>query len=156
MKKIKAIFSFGLLSLCIILCVSCSRGEQLQSSSGVRFFIDGTEITADTITVALNSYQEIRIESCAPGIGDGILYYWQYPTGYPQELSHNGTPEMFQLLTQSLDNTLMVDDLSGYTETALFYMLFSDDIYHSGDICKLRVKFTPSGYYERVLNVRVE
>ena len=154
MKRIKAIFSFGLLSLCIILCVSCSRGQRY--SSTVRFFIDGKEITTDTITVALNFYQEIRIESYAPQFIDGILYYWQAPTGYPQELSHNDTPEMFRVLTQSFEDNMIVDNMNGYTETALFYMLFSDEIYHSGDLCKLRVKFTPSGYYERVLTIRVE
>lgn len=63
---------------------------------------------------------------------------------------------MFRLLTQSFDDNLIVDEMNGYTETALFFMLFSDDLYHSGDLCKLRVKFTPSGYYERVLNIRVE
>ena len=153
MNKIKTFFAFGLLSLCVM-CMSCSRDQQY--SSTIRFFIDGKEITTDTITVALNSYQEIRIESYAPQFIDGILYYWQAPTGYPQELSHNGTPEMFRLLTQSFDNSITVDNLSGYTETALFYMLFSDETYHSGDMYKLRVKFTPSGYYERVLNIRVE
>ena len=153
MNKIKMIFAFGLLSMSI-LCMSCSQGERY--SSTIRFFIDGTEITTDTITVALNSYQEIRIESYAPRIGDGILYYWQYPTGYPQTLSMNETPEMFRLLTQTCDNSITVDEMNGYTETALFYMLFSDDLYLSGDLCKLRVKLTPSGYYERVLNIRVE
>ena len=155
MNRIKTIFAFGLIGLCV-LCMSCSSGGQLDYSSSIRFFIDGKEITTDTITVALNSYQEIRIESYAPQFIDGILYYWQAPTGYPQELSHNGTPEMFRLLTQSFGNDITVDDLSGYTETALFYTLFSDEIYHSGDLCKLRVKITPSGYYERVLNIRVE
>lgn len=153
MKKIKTFFAFGLLGLCV-LCVSCSRNPQY--SSTIRFFIDGNEIKADTITVALNSYQEIRIESYAPQFIDGILYYWQTPTGYPQELSHNGTPEMFRLLTQSFGDYYTVDDMSGYKETALFYTLFSDEIYHSGDLCKLRVKFSASGYYERVLNIRIE
>ena len=146
------IFAFGLLSLCI-LCMSCSRGERY--TSNIRFFINGTEITADTITVAINSYQEIRIESYSPRIGDGILYYWQYPTGYPQAMSMSETPEMFRLLTQSFDDNLIVDEMNGYTEAALFYMLFSDDIYQSGDICKLRVKFA-TGYYEKVLNIKVE
>lgn len=153
MNKIKTFFVFGLLGLCV-LCVSCSREQRY--SSNIRFFIDGTEITADTITVALNSYQEIRIESYAPQFIDGILYYWQVPTGYPQELSHNGTPEMFRLLSQSFTNSITVDEMSGFTETALFYTLFSDDVYHSGDLCNLRVKFTPSGYYERVLTIKVE
>lgn len=153
MNRIKTILAFAIIGMCV-LCMSCSRGQRYSSS--VRFFIDGIEITTDTITVALNSYQEIRIESYFPQISDGILYYWQTPTGYPQELSHNGTPEMFQLLTQSLSDFIIVDDMSGYTEVALFYMLFSDEIYHSGDLCKLRVKFTPSGYYERVLTIRVE
>ena len=154
MNKIKTFFAFGLFSLCT-LCMSCSHVGMEQYPSTVRFFIDGTEITADTITVALNSYQEIRIESYAPQFGYGILYYWQYPTGYPQTMSMSETPEMFQLLTQSFDDNLIVDEMNGYTETALFYMLFSDDIYQSGDICKLRVKFA-SGYYERVLNIQVE
>ena len=153
MNRIKTSFVFGLLSLCI-LCMSCSRDQSY--SSTVRFFIDGTEITADTITVALNSYQEIRIESYAPQFIDDIRYFWQAPTGYPQELSHNGTPEMFRLLTQSFGDFITVDDVSGYTEAALFYMLFSDEVYHSGDLCKLRVKFSDSGYYERVLNIKVE
>lgn len=153
MNKIKTFFAFGLLSLCVM-CMSCSRDQQY--SSTIRFFIDGKEITTDTITVALNSYQEIRIESYAPQFIDGIRYYWQAPTGYPQELSHNSTPGMFQLLTQSFDDNLIVDEMNGYTETALFYTLFSDEIYHSGDLCKLRVKFTPSGYCERVLNIRIE
>lgn len=153
MNKIKTLFALGLLSLCI-LCMSCSRGERY--SSTIRFFIDGKEITSDTISVALNSYQEIQIESYAPQFIKGILYYWQYPTGYPQTLSTNETPEMFRLLTQTFDDSIIVDEMSGYTETALFFMLFSDDIYHSGDLCKLRVKLTPSGYYERVLNIRVE
>ena len=155
MNRIKTIFAFGLIGLCV-LCMSCSSGGQLDYSSSIRFFIDGKEITTDTITVALNSYQEIQIESYAPQFIDGILYYWQYPTGYPQTLSMNETPEMFRLLTQTFDDSIIVDETSGYTETALFFMLFSDDIYHSGDLCKLRVKFTPSGYYERVLNIRVE
>ena len=153
MNKIKTQFAFVLLGLCV-LCMSCSR--EPQCSSNIRFFIDGNEIRTDTITVALNSYQEIRIESYAPQFIDGILYYWQAPTGYPQELSHNSTPGMFQLLTQSFDDNLIVDEMNGYTETALFYTLFSDEIYHSGDLCKLRVKFTPSGYCERVLNIRIE
>ena len=143
------------MSLCT-LCMSCSRVGMNQYSSSIRFFIDGKEITTDTITVALNSYQEIQIESYAPQFIDGILYYWQVPAGYPQELSHNGTPEMFRLLSQSFTNSITVDDMSGYTETALFYMLFGDDVYHSGDLCKLRVKFSPSGYYERVLTIKVE
>ena len=153
MNKIKTFFAVGLLGLCV-LCMSCSRDQQY--SSTIRFFIDGKEITTDTITVALNSYQEIRIESYAPQFIDGIRYYWQAPTGYPQELSHNGTPEMFRLLTQSFGDFITVDNVSGYTESALFFMLFSDEIYHSGDLCKLRVNFSDSGYYERVLNIRVE
>ena len=153
MNIIKTHFAFVLLGLCV-LCMSCSREPQY--SSNIRFFIDGNEIRTDTITVTLNSYQEIRIESYAPQFIDGILYYWQAPTGYPQELSHNSTPEMFQLLTQSFDDNLIVDEMNGYTETALFYTLLSDEIYHSGDLCKLRVKFTPSGYCERVLNIRIE
>ena len=155
MNKIKTFFAFGLLSLCT-LCMSCSRVGMEQYSSTIRFFIDGKEITTDTISVALNSYQEIQIESYAPKFIDGILYYWQYPTGYPQTLSMSETPEMFRLLTQSFDDNLIVDEMNGYTETALFFMLFSDDIYHPGDLCKLRVKLTPSGYCERVLNIKVE
>ncbi|MBO6080640.1 MAG: hypothetical protein J6P54_06730 [Bacteroidales bacterium] len=42
-----------------------------------------------------------------------------------------------------------------YHETAHLSILFSDEIYHSGDICKLRVKFA-SGYYEKVLNIKIE
>ena len=153
MNKIRRLFAIGLLGLCV-LCVSCSREPQY--SSNIRFFIDGNEIKTDTITVALNSYQEIRIESYAPQFIDGILYYWQSPTGYPQELSQSGTPETFQLLTQSFNDLLIVDEMNGYMEAALFHTLFSDEIYRSGDVCKLRVKFTPSGYYERTLNIRVE
>jgi hypothetical protein len=135
--------------------MSCSRVGMNLYSSSIRFFIDGTEITSDTITIALNSYQEIRIESYSPRIEDVILYYWQYPTGYPQAMSMSETPEMFRLLTQSFDDDLIVDEMNGYTEAALFYTRFSDEIYHSGDLCKLRVQFA-SGYYERVLNIKVE
>ena len=150
MKKIKTIVAFGLFSLCVF-CISCSRIEQQPS---VRFFIDGSEITADTITVPLNSYLEIHIESSTAQYMAPVQYQWQYATGTPVDLSENGSNNL-TITSQYLDQSITVESSSGYIETALFTMLFSDGVYHFGDLCKLRVKFA-SGYYEKVLNIRVD
>lgn len=136
-----------------MLCVTCSRIEPFDVASNVTFYIDNQRITTDTIIVPLNSYQEFRIESKAPQYMLPIQYQWQYATGAPNDLSQNNS-DNFLITSQSFDQTVG-DNSNEYVETALFSMHFSDEVYHSGDICKLRVKFA-SAYYEKVLNIKVE
>ena len=153
MKKDKKILVSGLVAICM-LCASCSRIEPYDLASNVAFYIDNQRITTDTITVPLNSYQEFRIESTASQYMLPIQYQWQYATGAPNNLCQNNS-DNFHITSQSFDQTVSGDNSNEYIETALFTMHFSDEVYHSGDICKLRVKFA-SGYYEKVLNIRVE
>ena len=143
----------GFVGICL-LCVSCSRIDSLDLNSRVTFYLDNQQITTDTITVPLNSYQEIRIESTTLQYAMPIQYQWQYATGAPIDLSINGSNN-FDIVSQSIDQSITVQSSSSYQETALLSILFSDEVYHSGDLCKLRVKFA-SGYYEKVLNILVE
>ena len=56
MKKI------GLLAL-VIMSVGMMSCERLQVDPNVRFYIDGQEITNDSIPVLLNTYQEVGIKA---------------------------------------------------------------------------------------------
>ena len=139
MKKI------GLLAL-VIMCVGLMSCERPKVDPNVRFYMDGQEITTDTVVVALNSYQEITIKTISPDMF--FSYYWQLPTGYPMELG-NGS-ENFQIIQQS---TGYNGNSAVHTTNALFKMFFSDTLYQAGDVCRLRAN---SSDYQRVLKVVVE
>ena len=135
MKKI------GLLILLVMTIglVSCEWPWQ-RPNSDVRFYMDGQEITADTVTVSLNTYQEIGVE--AINSGEDWRFYWQQPPGYTMEL-HDGDKN-FHWITDTYGN--------GRVLTAVFSMSFSDTLYHSGEVCRLRAI---SGDYQEVLFVAV-
>ena len=129
--------------LFVFVLASCHRPTVDPS---VRFYMDGQEITTDTVTVPLNSYQEIGIKTISPEYY--FDFYWQLPTEYPVELG-NGS-DNFLLLSQS---TGFNGNSAVYTLNAEFRMFFSDTLYHAGDVCRLRV-YSPE--YQRVLKVVVE
>lgn len=130
----------------VLTMVSCET-ETKRIDSRVTFSMDGQEITADTITVPLNSYQEIIIKTVAPSESQTYNFYWQYATGYPIELA-NGS-DNFQIVHETVRY-----GSNGYEKmTAEFRMIFSDTTYHSGDVCRLRVT---NSEYQKVLKVRVE
>lgn len=130
--------SLFILLIILIGLVSC---EQPRVDTNVRFYVDGQEITNDSITVLLNTYQEIGIKAINQGAD--WHFYWQQPTSYPVEL-HNGDSNL-QWLSDSYGN--------GRTLTVEFRMYFTDSLYQHGDVCYLRCK---SGDYLKVLNVLVE
>jgi len=142
MKKLEFIALFFV----VITMVSCETGTK-RIDSRVTFSMDGQEITADTITVPLNSYQEIIIKTVAPSGSQTYNFYWQYASGYPIELS-NGS-DNFQILHETVRY-----GNNGYEKmTAEFRMIFSDTTYHSGDVCRLRVT---NSEFQKVLRVKVE
>ncbi len=154
MQKNRIKWVLGLVSLCL-LSASCSRIETIDlNSSSVNFYLDNQLITSDTITVPLNSYREIRIESTIPDYMTPLQYQWQYSTGAPVDLIST-ISDNFVVLSQTIDQSFTVQSSNSYQETALLSILFSDEVYHSGDLCKLRVKLA-SGYQEKILNIRVE
>ena len=130
----------------VLTMVSCET-ETKRIDSRVTFSMDGQEITADTITVPMNSYQEIIIKTVAPSESPTYNFYWQYATGYPIELA-NGS-DNFQILQQ----TVRYGNNGCEKITAEFRMIFSDTAYHSGDVCRLRVT---NSEYQKVLKMRVE
>ena len=134
MKKI------GLLAL-VIMSVGMMSCERPQVDPNVRFYIDGQEITNDSIPVLLNTYQEVGIK--AVNSGADWHFYWLKPASYPVEL-HNGDGNL-QWLTDSYGNNrvLMLE----------FRMFFADSLYQHGDVCHLRCK---SGDYVKVLRMVVE
>ena len=129
--------------LFVLVVAACERPKV---DPNVRFYMDGQEITTDTVVVALNSYQEITIKTISPDMF--FSYYWQLPTGYPMELG-NGS-ENFQIIQQS---TGYNGNSAVHTKNALFKMFFSDTLYQAGDVCRLRAN---SSDYQRVLKVVVE
>lgn len=134
MKKI------GLLAL-MIMCVGMMSCERPQVDPNVRFYIDGQEITNDSIPVLLNTYQEVGIK--AVNSGADWHFYWLKPASYPVEL-HSGDGNL-QWLTDSYGNNRVL--------TLEFRMFFADSLYQHGDVCHLRCK---SGDYVKVLRMVVE
>ncbi len=134
MKKI------GLLAL-VIMCVGMMSCERPQVDPNVRFYIDGQEITNDSIPVLLNTYQEVGIK--AVNSGADWHFYWLKPASYPVEL-HSGDGNL-QWLTDSYGNNRVL--------TLEFRMFFADSLYQHGDVCHLRCK---SGDYVKVLRMVVE
>lgn len=131
--------------LFLLVITACNRP---QVDPNVRFYVDGEEITSDTLIVPLNSYREIGIKTISAS--SHFDFYWQLPTGYPEALV-NGS-----------DNFLIYQQSTGYnggsngavlTTNAVFRMIFSDTLYHAGDVCRLRA-YSPN--YQRVLKVVVE
>ena len=138
-------------SVCALM-ISCSPANRTFYPE-VMFYIDGEEITDNSVEVALNSYCEIQIKTAAPDASspNGVRYYWQYATGYPVELT-NGSDNL------ALNGTTFGDYLpeynaSGMIQYATFRMQFSDTAYHSGDECYLRVYVQN---YEKALKVVVQ
>ena len=128
----------------IILCftlVGLMSCEQPRVDTNVRFYMDGQEITNDSISVLLNTYQEVGIKAINQGAD--WHFYWLKPTGYPVEL-HSGDGNL-QWLTDSHGNSRIL--------TLEFKMLFADSLYQRGDVCHLRCK---SGDYVKVLRMVVE
>lgn len=134
MKKI------GLLAL-VIMSVGMMSCERPQVDPNVRFYIDGQEITNDSIPVLLNTYQEVGIK--AVNSGADWHFYWLKPASYPVEL-HSGDGNL-QWLTDSYGNNRVL--------TLEFRMFFADSLYQHGDVCHLRCK---SGDYVKVLRMVVE
>lgn len=129
------------LSLFLFLVMGLMSCEQPKVDTNVRFYVDGQELARDSITVLLNTYQEVGIK--AINSGADWHFYWQQPTGYPVEL-HSGDGNL-QWLSDSHGNSRIL--------TLEFRMFFADTLYQHGDVCHLRCK---SGDYVKVLNVVVE
>ena len=129
------------LSLFLFLVMGLMSCEQPKVDTNVRFYVDGQELATDSITVLLNTYQEVGIK--AINSGADWHFYWQQPTGYPVEL-HSGDGNL-QWLSDSHGNSRIL--------TLEFRMFFADTLYQHGDVCHLRCK---SGDYVKVLNVVVE
>lgn len=129
------------LSIILIVLVGLTSCEPPKKDTNVRFYVDGQEITNDSLPVLLNTYQEVGIKAINSG-GDWH-FYWVKPTGYPVEL-HNGDSNL-QWITDYYGN--------GRTLTLEFRMLFADSLYQHGDVCHLRCK---SGDYVKALRMVVE
>lgn len=127
-----------IISTMLIILTSC---EQPRVDTNVRFYVDGQEITNDSISVLLNTYQEIGIKAINQGAD--WHFYWLKPTGYPVEL-HSGDGNL-QWLTDSYGNSRIL--------TLEFGMFFADSLYQHGDVCQLRCK---SGDFVKVLKMVVE
>lgn len=134
MKKTSLII-WGMMLVGLMSC------EQPKVDPNVRFYMDGQEITNDSISVLLNTYQEVGIKAINQGAD--WHFYWLKPTGYPVEL-HSGDGNL-QWLTDSHGNSRIL--------TLEFKMLFADSLYQRGDVCHLRCK---SGDYVKVLRMVVE
>ena len=134
----------GLITILFVFVLASCHRPTVDPS--VRFYMDGQEITTGTVTVPLNSYQEITIKTISPEYY--FDFYWQLPTEYPVELG-NGS-DNFLLLSQSSGFN---GNSAVYMLNAVFRMFFSDTLYHAGDVCRLRV-YSPE--YQRVLKVVVE
>ena len=65
-----------IISTMLIILTSC---EQPRVDTNVRFYVDGQEITNDSISVLLNTYQEIGIKAINQGAD--WHFYWLKPTG---------------------------------------------------------------------------
>ena len=124
-------------SLLFVLVIAACERPAVDPS--VRFYVEGEELTSDTLVVPLNSYQEIGIKTVSQR--SHYDFYWQLPTGYPEALYQQGTGY------NGGSNGAVL------TTSAEFRMWFSDSLYHAGDVCRLRV-YSPD--YQRVLKVVVE
>lgn len=133
MKKTSLII-WGMMLVGLMSC------EPPKVDTNVRFYVDGQEITNDSISVQLNTYQEIGIKAINQGAD--WHFYWQQPTGYPVEL-HSGDGNL-QWLSDSYGNSRIL--------TLEFRMFFSDTIYHTGDVYRLQAA---SQDYQKVLTVVV-
>ncbi|MBO4488184.1 MAG: hypothetical protein J5741_00815 [Bacteroidales bacterium] len=134
MKKTSLII-WGMMLVGLMSC------EPPKVDTNVRFYVDGQEITNDSVSVLLNTYQEIGIKAINQGAD--WHFYWQQPTGYPVEL-HSGDGNL-QWLSDSHGNSRIL--------TLEFRMFFADSLCQHGDVCHLRCK---SGDFVKVLNVLVE
>lgn len=124
--------------LFVLVIAACERPAV---DPNVRFYINGQEITNDSIPVLLNTYQEVGIK--AVNSSADWHFYWLKPASYPVEL-HSGDGN-FQWLTDSYGNNRVL--------TLEFRMFFADSLYQHGDVCQLRCK---SGDYVKVLRMVVE
>lgn len=127
---------------------SCGKLEYIDPE--VKFFIDGKEITEDSYSVPLNSYQEVRIESYAPK--NLYNYFWRKSTEYPIDLREDR--EHLAILYSTGGVVQIEDGKYGSKELAEFRMMFSDSICQSGDHFILRVLIDDN--YERTLRFFVE
>ena len=121
-----------------VVAVSCSPANK-NFDPDVTFYMDGDEITGNSVEVPLNSYREIQIKTVAADVNstNGVHYYWQYATGYPVELE-KGTDNLVSNGT-TFGAYIPEYDASGMVQYATFRMMFSDTTYHSGDECRLIV-----------------
>lgn len=144
MKKNLRFLMVSAIVFCAILCPSCD--EFVEDS--VSFYIDGNEITADTVTVPINSYQEVQIKVYGSSLNSRFHYYWRSEYGYPIDLLYTDSLAFYH--TASGD--VMGRKLGAYQHSE-FRMMFSDSVYHSGDIYKLKVTVQD---YQRTLNFLVK
>lgn len=114
----------------------------------VSFYIDGNEITADTVTVPINSYQEVQIKVYGSSLNSRFHYYWRSEYDYPIDLLYTDSLAFYH--TASGD--VMGRKLGAYQHSE-FRMMFSDSVYHPGDIYKLKVTVQD---YQRTLNFLVK
>ena len=70
------------ISLLFVLVIAACERSAVDPS--VRFYVEGEELTSDTLVVPLNSYQEIGIKTVSQR--SHYDFYWQLPTGYPEAL----------------------------------------------------------------------
>lgn len=101
------------------------------------FLYEGHQID-DTLVVSLNDYREIIIESK----GDANpKYYLQLNQNLPEELPKG----------DFLKNLKYSNGSEGIHESAEFFYIFSDELYNSGDVLRLKVQvtdFTKSVYFK--------
>ena len=148
MKKLIVLFVMVVAALMI----SCSPASTTFDPE-VTFYMDGEEITGNSVEVPLNSYREIQIKTVAGEVNatNGVHYYWQYATGYPVELV-NGADNLV-LNGTTFGAYLPEYNTSGMVQYATFRMIFSDTTYHSGDECRLSVAVQN---YTKTLKVLVQ
>ena len=133
-----------ILLLCIstLLLCSCHKPESVEPD--VKFYVDGVELQTDTLYPSLNSYVEVKIVAVTPDI---CTYTWRSVNDYPINLRNAG--KNFHVMREALP-LFEQDYVNGFREVSEFRMLFSDTLYHAGDLYKLKV--SSSDTYERTLN----
>lgn len=143
-KHIAECFKFLFVMLLLSAC-----NEPKMVDFDVSFYVDGKEITSDTLAVPLNSFQIIKINTYAPVYNEGIFYTWRSINEPPMDL--RGTDSLRIRYNEFGDG--IRDGREGTFEWAEFYMSFSDSLFHHGDLYKLSVS---AKMEEKVLNILVE
>lgn len=136
MKKSSLII--GIICIMLVGLTSCNWFKE---NTNVRFYDDGQEITADSITVLQNTRLELAIKATNDGADWHIL--WLMPNGYPVELQ-DGDGHLRWITDSQMNNRVL---------SMVFEMFLADSLYQHGDVCHLRCK---SDDYIRDLSIVVE